>query len=859
MYSITINGNVFSTTKNKKLIEFLRDDLQLTSVKNACGEGACGSCTVLMDGRPMRSCILTTEKANGHSILTCEGLSEREKAVYSYAFTAAGAVQCGFCIPGMVLAAKALIDRIPEPTRADVKKAIRGNICRCTGYVKIEDAILRAAEMFSSGQEVPETDFLGVLGESMHRVDAPAKVLGTALFSDDLYFEGMLHGSAVRSPYPRAKVLSIDASEALALPGVHAVITADDIPGVHKIGYILPDWDVLIAVGDNTNCIGDAIALVAAETKEILEQAKALVKVEYEVLQPIFSVEESKKGDIIVHPGRSNLMCERHIKRGNADEAIKNSKYVVTTKFKTPYNEHAFMEPECAVAIPVDDDGVHLFCGDQGIYESRRKVSKVLGIPEEKFHVTAMMVGGAFGAKNDMVVQHHAALMAFLLKKPVKVCLTRQESLQVHPKRPPLDLEFTTACDENGYLTATKATVMRDNGAYASAGIPVLERACVLGAGPYHYDNVDILGQAWYSNNPPAGAFRGFSVPQTAFCTECNLNKLAELVGISPFEIRLRNAVRPGQALPNGQIMGDDCGLVETLEAVRADYEANPDCGIACGFKNSGTGTGLIDTGRCRLMVKDGKAYIYSAAACLGQGMGTVETQMVCETTGLKPSQTVFCVPDTDTSPDSGMAIASRHTVLTGEATRRAAQMLRDAMDEVGGDLSALEGREFLGEYTANTDAMDSDKPNPVSHVNYTFATMMITLDENNMVEKVITATDVGRPVNPTNIEGQVEGGVTMALGFALTENLHVEDGLVTTHYGTLGLPRADMVPPIEVRIINRGAQGPAYGAKGCGEISTIPVGPALQLAYYKRTGVFQTQLPLDTPYWKHKFKPGEG
>lgn len=725
--------------------------------------------------------------------------------------------------------------------------------------MKIEDAILKAAELFRSGEDIPETDFFGVLGESMHRVDAPAKVLGTAMYSDDLYFDGMLYGSAVRSPHPRARVLSIDASEALALPGVHAVFTADDIPGAHKIGYILPDWDVLVSVGGITNCIGDAIALVAAESKEILGQAKKLVKVEYEVLTPVLSWQESMKREIQIHDDRDNLMCERFIRRGNADEAIKNSKYVVTTRYRTPYNEHAFMEPECAVAVPEGEDGVHLYCGDQGIYESRYKVSKVLGIPEEKFHVTAMMVGGAFGAKNDMVVQHHAALMAFLLKKPVKVCFTRQESLQIHPKRPPLDMEFTTACDENGHLTATKATVMRDNGAYASAGIPVLERACVLGAGPYRYDNLDIVGQAWYSNNPPAGAFRGFSVPQTAFCTECNLNKLAEMVGISPFEIRYRNAIRPGQALPNGQIAGDDCGLVETLEAVRADYEANPGCGIACGFKNSGTGTGLKDIGRCRLVVKDSKVYIYSAAACVGQGVGTMETQMVCQTTGLKPSQTVFCIPDTDMSPDSGMAIASRHTVLTGEATRRAAVMLKEAMDGVNGDLSALEGRQFLGEYLAETDPMDSDKANPTPHVNYTFSTMLAMLDEKNMVDKMIAAVDVGQPVNPLSIEGQIEGGVTMALGFALTENLHVENGLVTTHYGTLGLPRADMVPEIDVRIINRGADGPAYGAKGCGEISTIPVGPALQLAYYNRTGVFQTQLPLDTPYWKHKFKPGEG
>ena len=852
MPTFILNGAVCSTTKSKKLLKFLRDDLHLTSVKNACGEGACGSCTVLMDGKPVRSCVITTDKADSHSIVTCEGLNDREKEVYSYAFTEAGAVQCGFCIPGMVMAAKALLDQNPSPTREDVKKAIRGNICRCTGYVKIEKAILLAAELFRSGQAVPHREFLGVLGERMHRVDAPAKVLGTALYADDLYLDGMLFGSALRSRYPRARVLSIDAAEARALPGIAAVLTADDIPGAKKIGYIVPDWDVLVPVGETTHFLGDAIALVVGENDEVVEQAKKLIRVEYEELPAIFSYQESMEGKVQVHEDRPNLMCERHIVRGDADKAIRESKYVVTTRYKTPYNEHAFMEPECAVAEPEGEDGIHLYCGDQGLYESRKKCSLMLGIPEEKFHVTAMMVGGAFGAKNDMVVQQHAALAAWCLKRPVKVRLTRQESLEIHPKRPPLEMEFTTACDENGYLTATKAVVLRDNGAYASAGIPVLERACVMGTGPYHYENVDILGQAWYSNNVPGGAFRGFSVPQTAFCTECNLNKLAKLVGISPFEIRYRNAIRPGQAMPNGQIMGEDCALVETLDAVRADFEAHPDAGIACGFKNSGTGTGLIDTGRCRLVVRDGLIHIHSGAACVGQGMGTVETQLLCEVAGVRPEQTQFHVPDTDEAPDSGMAIASRHTVVTGEAVCVAARQLKAALEEAGGDLSALEGREFYGEFSPPTDPMDSTKPNPVSHVTYSFATMMALLDENDMVERIITATDVGRPVNPTNIEGQLEGGVTMAMGFALMEEFKVDHGKVLTRFGTLGLPRVDQVPEIEVRIVNRGADGPALGAKGCGEISTIPLAPALQLAYYNRTGVFQTELPLKTPYWKH-------
>ena len=846
---LTINGQTCSTTKNKKLIEFLRDDLHLTSVKSACQEGACGSCTVLINGRTVRSCTQTTAQLDGQSITTCEGLTDREKSVYSYAFTEAGAVQCGFCTPGMILAAKSLLDRNPDPGLPDIRAAIRTNICRCTGYKKIEEAILLAAKIIRGNEPVEIKSFSGLLGESMNRVDAEGKALGISLFSDDVYLPGMLHGSALRSAHPRARVLSIDTSEANALPGVAAVLTAADIPGSVKLGYIKKDWDVMIPVGKLTHYLGDAIALVAAENKEVLEEAKRLIHVEYEVLPAVFTAKESRDSAIKVHEGIDNLMHEEHIVRGNVEEAMKNSKYVVTTHYSTPWNEHAFMEPECAVAEPEGDDGLHIYSGDQGVYEPRRRCAEMLGIPEEKIHVTAMMVGGAFGAKNDMTVQHHAALLAWVTKRPVKVCLTRQESLQIHPKRPPTLIDFTSACDENGILTAIKATVLRDNGAYASAGMPVLQRSVVHGPGPYMCQNVDILGQAYYTNNPPGGAFRVFGVPQTAFSGECNLNKLAELVGISPFEIRYRNAARPGGVLCNGQIVDEDCGLLECLDAVRADYEANPKAGIACAFKNSGVGVGLPDVGRCLLKVKGGKVHIHSAAACVGQGMGTVEIQMLCQTTGLNASQCVFHTPDTDHSPDSGMSIASRHTLFTGEAVRIAACRLKEALDAGNGAISELEGWEYLGEYDGVTDPIGSSRDNPKSHISYSYSALMTILGEDGKVAKFISANDVGRAVNPKSVEGQVQGGIIMAMGFALTEKFVVDNGLVTTRYGTLGLLRADQAPEIDIRIIEKKIDREAFGAKGCGEIASIPITPSIQLAYYNRTGVFQTKIPLDSPY----------
>lgn len=851
MSKFIVNGEPAEALKDEKLIYFLRDSLNLTSVKNGCSEGACGTCMVLVDGKATKACILTTARVEGKSIITAEGLTEREKDVYGYAFSHAGAVQCGFCTPGMVISAKALLDVNLSPTRADVKEAIKNNICRCTGYKKIEDAILLAASIFKENSEVPHHDFTGIIGENLHRVDAAAKALGTAEYADDLYPEGMLYGGAVRSGHARAKVLSIDVSAAKALKGVAAVMTAADLPGNQKVGHLKKDYDVLIPEGKITHFAGDAIVLVAAESREVLEEARSLVKVEYEVLTPVLSPTEAMaEGAPKVHEG-GNLLADEHLKRGDADARIKASKYVVTTKYSTPFTDHAFLEPETAVAMP-DNDGILVYCGDQGIYQTRRECAEALGLPEEKVRVIAKMVGGGFGGKEDMSVQHYAALLAFKSQKPVKFALTRKESILVHPKRHPMEMEFTTACDENGKLTAMKATIISDTGAYASLGGPVLQRACTHAAGPYNYQDIDIEGRAYYTNNPPAGAFRGFGVTQSCFATECNLNLLAEKVGISPWEMRYRNAIRPGETLPNGQIADDSTALAETLEAVKSYMDEHPKAGIACAIKNSGLGVGIPDVGRCRLVVEDGKVHIYSSAACIGQGLGTVMTQMVCTTLKLPPEKVVYCEPDTSKAPNSGNTTASRQTVFTGEATRRASLALRDALGAAS--LESLNGQEFKGEYSSETDKMGSDKPHPVSHVAYGYATHVVDLDENGKLSCVLAAHDVGAAINPVNVEGQIEGGVVMSLGYALTEDFPLKEGVPTAKFGTLGLFKATQVPPIKAIIVEKSKEKLAYGAKGIGEICSIPTPPAVQLAYYNYDGNFRTKLPLEnTPYSRKK------
>ena len=781
--------------------------------------------------------------------------SDEEKELYAYAFAEAGAVQCGFCIPGMVICTKGLLDKNPNPTRDEIAFALRNNICRCTGYKKIMDAVELAAKIKREGKGIPKKEFTWKLGERVHRVDAREKTLGYGEYVDDMEVEGLLHASAVRSKYPRARVLSIDTEKAKAVPGIVDIFTAADIPGDVKVGHLVQDWDTMIPVGSITHYLGDAIALVVGENLDVVEKAKKLVKVEYEELPFVSSPYEAMKEDAPQVHGSGNLLAHKHVSRGNAKEAIANAKYVYTEEFHTPWTEHAFLEPECAIAMPYED-GVLIYSTDQGTYATQHECSEMLGLPSEKVRVVNKLVGGGFGGKEDMSVQHHASLAAYLLKRPVKVKLTRQESILIHPKRHPMDMKFTVGCDENGIIQGVTATVIADTGAYASLGGPVLERACTHAAGPYHYENFEIEGTAYYTNNPPAGAFRGFGVTQTCFATETLLNMMADRVGITPWEIRYRNAIRPGEVLPNGQIVDESTGLIETLEAVREDYETalaeGKPVGIGCAMKNAGVGVGIPDTGRVKLIVEDDeKLHIYSGASCIGQGLGTVLVQMVVTNTDLKHEDIVYERSNTWIAPDSGTTSGSRQTLITGEACRRACEKLMEDR-KTGKSLKDMRGIVYYGEYLAKTDPLGANVPNPVSHVAYGYATQMCILNKKTgKMEHIVAAHDVGKAVNPLSCEGQIEGGVVMSMGYALREKYPIDENCRPIQkYGSLGLFRAHEVPKIKAIVVDKPGLNVACGAIGIGEITSIPTAPAIADAYFRYDGIRRYSLPLpDTPY----------
>lgn len=639
----------------------------------------------------------------------------------------------------------------------------------------------------------------------------------------------------------------------MAHPDCVEVLTKEDVP-CNKIGHIKQDWDVMMGVGDITRYVGNVVAVIATNKPEMMDEIAGLVEVDYTELTPVTSPADALRGDAPLIHEDGNIMSRANLVRGNADEAIKNSKYVVTRKYKTTWQEHGFMEPECCVAMPEGEDGLLIYTTSQSVYDVQRECATMLQLPLEKVHCHAPLVGGGFGGKEDMSVQQYAALMAWVLKQPVKIKYTRRESLNYHVKRHPMEMEFTTACDENGILTGMKGVIIADTGAYASLGGPVLHRACTHAAGPYNYQNIDIFGMSVYTNNVVSGAYRGFGVSQSCFATEMNINLLAEMVGIDPWEFRRRNAIKPGDVLPNGQTADPNTNMAACLDALKDEYYKHPYAGIACGFKNSGTGMGKKDIGRVLLSVEQGKIHIRTSAACMGQGIGQMVLTEICHVTELDPALFVFEHADTVRTPDSGTSTASRQTVVTGEAARRVGEKLKLALDS-GKTIADLEGQEFFGEYSAKTDPLGAIKENPISHVSYSYGAQLIVLDKNDKITKAVSAFDVGTPVNIQSVEGQIEGGMVMGIGYGVTEKFECVDGYPKSKFGTIGLMRADSAPELEVILCEPKEEDKlpfSLGAKGCGELCMIPTAPACAHAYYRYDGKFRQVLPLeDTPYRK--------
>jgi len=915
--SLTVNGKQHSLTVNpdETLADTLRKRLKLTGTKIGCEEAECGVCTVLVDGEPTMSCVYPAARADGKDIFTIEGLANTQDGKLVLhplqdAFVQHGAVQCGFCIPGQIMTSYALLKRNPDPSSADIRHALKDTLCRCAGYPTIENAILDAAKALRTGEpiqppRIPDSvNAKGVIGKSQIRPDAVEKVTGDAIFTDDLQFDNMLFASVRRAGVPHAFLKSLDISKAQNLPGVVAVLTADDIPGEHTHGLVVYDWPVLVGIGERVRYVGDALAIVAAETQESAEQAAALVEAEFDHQTVIKTAVQSYQPDAPTLHESGNLLKHIKVRKGNMEAGFAESEVILEHTFHTQITDHAFLEPECSIAVPLEDGRMEIYVGSQIPYQDRTQVSRVLGWPEERVRIVGQLMGGGFGGKEDVMGQIHSALLSSATGRPVKLLFDRHESLVVHPKRHATQIKVKIGAMKDGRILAAETELYGDTGAYASLGEKVMTRATTHSAGPYDIEHVRADCYAMYTNNPPAGAFRGFGVTQSAFAVESMMDTLAESLGIDPIELRRMNALHVGSITNTGQELRDSVGLVECIDKVSSEMcqvsglsrdelfkpHVTPGTphlvrswGFAAAYKNTGLGGGAPDIAGAELELYDNGTFeIRSSSAELGQGLVSVMQLTVAEEMAVPPQQVKVLVMDTDLTPNGGPTTASRQTYVTGNASRYAAITLREAISRLmaekydippeqirfengnvrvnGTTLTYADvAREMkaMGQQPRALYEYEAPKTQPLGtggdmHFAYSFAAQAAEVEVNTRtgevrVLRVIAANDVGTAVNPLGLQGQVEGGVMMGLGNCLTENYIVEDGYpVTDRLARYRIPSIMLTPEITSIVVEHPTADGPYGAKGVGEIVSIPTTPAITNAIYNAVGVQVDTLPVD-------------
>lgn len=912
--NLLVNGKQYTadSVAGETLSTLLRERLRLTGTKIGCGEAECGACTVLVDGDPIMSCVYPAERADGKTIVTIEGLAERvheEMKLHPLqeAFVEHGAVQCGFCIPGQILTAYALLKRNPNPDSADIRFALKDTLCRCAGYPSIENAIIASAQALRTGEPVQKPNHIPdsihdhkTVGHSHLRPEAVEKVTGEAIYTDDLVFDRMLYAKARRAMIPHGFLTKLDISKAKALPGVAAVLTAEDVPGEKNHGLVIYDWPVMIGVGERVRYIGDTLAIVAAESQEIADQASALIEAEFD-LQPVITnpVQARQDGVPQIHE-KGNLLKHIKVRKGDMDKGFAESDVIIEHIFHTPTTDHAFIEPECSIGVPLADGRMEIYVGSQIPYQDRTQVARALGWDESRVRVVGQLMGGGFGGKEDIMGQIHVALLANVTQRPVKLLFDRHESLLVHPKRHATQIRVKIGAKKDGRLVAAETELYGDTGAYASLGEKVMTRATTHSAGPYDIPNVRADCYAMYTNNPPAGAFRGFGVTQSAFAVESMMDMLAEKLGIERVELRRMNSLHVGSFTNTGQELKESVGLMECIDRVDAEMRktnphpfkpitdsAQPNLvrawGFAAAYKNTGLGGGAPDiSGADVELYEDGTFQVRSSAAELGQGLVTVMRLVVSEEMSVAPEQVRVLVMDTDLTPNGGPTTASRQTFVTGNASRYAAKTLREEISATMAekyDVRPEQIRFENGIVHVNGNSMtyaeiykemttlgkqpkvryeyEAPKTQPLGtggdmHFAFSFGVQAAEVEVNKLtgevrVLKVISANDVGMAVNPLGLQGQIEGGVMMGLGNCLTEEFIVENGnVVTDQLARYRVPGIMLTPEITSIIVEHPIAAGPYGAKGVGEVCSIPTTPAITNAIYNAVGVRIDRTPVD-------------
>jgi xanthine dehydrogenase molybdenum-binding subunit len=842
-----LNGaDVRAAADHPHLLAALREELGITSAKDGCSpSGQCGCCTVLLDGKATVSCLVSMDKAAGKEITTLEGFTSTDRDRLARAFAATGALQCGFCTPGIVVRTKSLLDQKGKDLdRATIESRLGAHLCRCTGYVKIIEAV----ELLASEAPIPDVTLPGGIGKEGVKYEGTKLALGDRGYIDDLSIYGMLHAAVRLSDHARAEVVKIDVDPARAVPGVVAVFTAADVPGDLKVGLIHKDWPVFIPVGGRTSFTGDVMAIVVAEDMRTARQAAGLIDIEYRVLTPLTDpVTAIDSGDDAVWGLQGNVLSKSAYRRGDVEAALAASAHTVHEVFQTQRVEHAFLEPESTLAIPTGDGSLHVYSGGQGVWDDRDQIASVLGIDKSAVTVELVSNGGAFGGKEDLSNQAQTALAAFLLERPVKCTLTREQSFHLHAKRHPIRMETWAGCDEQGMLTAFKARMIGDSGPYASVGMKVLERAAGHATGPYSVPVVDVESIAVRTNNSVGGAFRGFGANQAQFAMEGVMDRLADRVGISGWEMRRRNVIVPGSIWGAGQIMDDGCkGALLCLEAVKPEYDRaraeGKAVGLGLGLKNAGLGNGFKEWAKAVVRFEeDGSVEVRHCWTEMGQGVHTVALQVAVEELGVDPNK-VRVIVDTSRELGTGQTTGSRGTLMGAGAVAEACRRARAD--------GCRPGVDYEGEYRVDwTNSLSEGLEHPVIHSTFSYAAQLVIADRaTGKIEKVLAAHDVGRAVNPMLCEGQVEGSIHMGLGYALSEDFPCDDEgrPMNMTLRALDIIRPKDKPPVEVILIESPQPNAPYGIKGVGEIGLVPTAGAVAAAYHDLDGIWRHRLPID-------------
>ncbi len=848
MIQFTLNNQLreFTGDPDSTLLDYIRNEVGDTTVKDGCSpQAACGCCAVELDDKVVLACVIAMKKVQGGCVRTLSGLDQHIQNTLADAFASCGGAQCAFCIPGIALRAANLIKHNPEPTEKDIVKSLNQHLCRCTGYQKIIESIQAAARALHIGQPIEPSCAEAGVGARLEKYDIKPAVLGRRPFVADMSLPDMLHGALRLSDHPRARILSIDTAKASTLPGVKRIFLARDIPGQQHIGLIVPDWPLMVAENQTTRYVGDVIACIAATTRAIAQQAAQLIDVEYEILEPVTDVFKAMEPGCPKIHDSGNILGVSKANKGDVDQALQQCAHIVNHTYQTQRIEHAFLEPEACLAHRFDQ-GIKIFSQSQGIYEDQRQIASLLNLDMNQVVVHLVPNGGGFGGKEDLSVQGHAALMAYLLNQPVKIELTRDESILMHPKRHPIHMQYTVGCDADGKLLALRAHMVGDTGAYASVGMKVLERATGHATGAYFVPNIDVTSTAVYTNNLPCGAMRGFGANQANFALECAIDELCEMGNFDRWQFRYDNALTEGKSTATGQILASGVGIQTTLLAVRDEFQSAKYAGIACGLKNTGIGNGMADSGTAKIIiVAPDNIQIHHGWTEMGQGVHTMAQQTFCQETGLPPD-IISVFVQTDAKTPCGMTTASRATSLVGNAVIDACKAL--VQDLKTNALDQLVGKEYFGQWICDwTNKPGAADENDIcTHYSYSYATQVVILNEDASINRVIAAHDAGKVMNPMLFEGQIQGSVHMGLGYALTEDLPMKDGRpLSTRLRKCGVLRAKDTPPVTVIGVEVADEFGPYGAKGVGEIGLVPTAPAVANAYYALDGKRRRTLPM--------------